>query len=205
MELQDLSSRKFHASPVENPAGQQPGKDLKRVPKETAPIDHPPNEDLHGIGFAEQTSSAAPNLLNEIRGLWFPTPIRIRKWWARHISLVILDTSDGSTGGDPRDYLALERTFLAYIRTATALLSLGVIFTQLFLLKQRDPLIGSIFGAITSCGGIVVVLIGCVRYFRQQKLLICGKTISAGWDLVVVWATMVAITVAIFVILLAQD
>ena len=196
MELHDLSSRRL---PVESPAGEGP------LPKETAPVDNPPSEILQGIGSAEQQLSATPNLVYKTRGLRSPIPVRVRKWWACHISLVILDTSDGSTGGDPRDYLALERTFLAYVRTAAAVISLGVILMQLFLLKERDPLKCSIFAVVTSGGGIAVALIGCIRYFKQQKLLTRGRAISAGWDLVAVWATLVAMIFTIAVMLLAQD
>lgn len=84
-------------------------------------------------------------------------------------------------GVDVRDYLALERTFLGWFRTSAALISLGVVTTQLFVLKDVDPTRGKILGTVMACGGIVVVSLGCVRYFRQQRLLMQGKALSGGW------------------------
>ncbi|KAM0806138.1 hypothetical protein BDR22DRAFT_796780, partial [Usnea florida] len=85
-----------------------------------------------------------------------------------------LNLEHGPPGADPRDYLALERTFLGWVRTSVTLVSFGVVITQLFILKDLDPKKGKVLGVIMSCGGILVVLLGCVRYFRQQKLLTQG-------------------------------
>lgn len=127
-----------------------------------------------------------------------------QKWWARNISLVVEHTSSGSSGGDPRDYLALERTFLSWIRTATALTSFGVVITQLFVFKKVDVRKGSILGASTSAGGILIILIGCLRYFKQQKHLIRGNATSAGWEIMALLIILAAILLVVFVVVLVQ-
>lgn len=127
-----------------------------------------------------------------------------QKWWARNISLVVEHTSSGPRGGDPRDYLALERTFLSWIRTATTLISFGVVITQLFVFKKVDVRKGSILGAFTSAGGILIVLIGCVRYLKQQKHLTHGNTTSAGWEIMALLILLAAILLVVFVVVLVQ-
>lgn len=127
-----------------------------------------------------------------------------QKWWARNISLVVQHTSSGPRGGDPRDYLALERTFLSWIRTATALVSFGVVITQLFVFKKVDVRKGSILGACTSAGAILIVLIGCVRYFKQQKHLTHGNSTSAGWEIVALLIILAAVMLVVLVVVLVQ-
>ncbi len=104
--------------------------------------------------------------------------MRLQYWWTHNIRL---NLEHGASGGDPRDYLALERTFLAWFRTSVSLISFGVVTTQLFILKDVDPKKGKILGAVMYCGGAIVLLLGCVRYFRQQRLLTQGKALSGGW------------------------
>lgn len=127
-----------------------------------------------------------------------------QKWWARNISLVVEHTSSGPRGGDPRDYLALERTFLSWIRTATALVSFGVVITQLFVFKKVDVRKGSVLGGFTSAGGILIVLIGCLRYFKQQKHLTHGNATSAGWEIVALLILLAAILLVVLVVVLVQ-
>ena len=122
---------------------------------------------------------------------------RLQEWWSQNVRL---NLEYGAPGGDPRDYLALERTFLGWVRTSVALISFGVLITQLFVLKDVNPKTGKILGAIMSCGGIVVVLLGCVRYFEQQRLLTLGKALSGGWHHQVLITTLFLILIILFVV-----
>ena len=126
---------------------------------------------------------------------------RLRTWWSYTIRPTLSPDNPGH--GDPRDYLALERTFLGWFRTSLALITLGVVVTQLFVLKDVDPKRGKILGAVMACGGIWVVLLGCVRYFRQQRLLIQGTALAGGWHhwglIVVVSGVLMGLLVGVIV------
>lgn len=224
MELDDLSSRKS-TLPLERPenASEYPvqregktgrtGRTVEPAVGEDVLAENPESrrdEILQDLHSSEPLPSTPPNIITSPRNTHNPILLFIiflspQKWWSRHISLVVAHTSDSPTGGDPRDYLSLERTFLAYIRTASALVSVGVITTQLFVLKKVNPRTGSVLGAIISAGGVAVTLIGCSRYFKQQKYLTHGKAISAGWDIVFLWMLLFAISCSIFIVLLVQN
>ena len=121
---------------------------------------------------------------------------RLKYWWTHNIRL---NLEHGALGGDPRDYLALERTFLGWFRTSVSLISFGVVTTQLFILKDVDPKKGKVLGAVMSCGGATVLLLGCVRYFRQQRLLTQGKALSGGWHHQVLIIVLLVILTSLFV------
>ena len=127
---------------------------------------------------------------------------RLQAWWSHNIRL---NLEHGPPGADPRDYLALERTFLGWFRTSVTLISFGVVITQLFILKDLDPKKGRILGVIMSCGGILIVLLGCVRYFRQQKLLTQGKSLSGGWHHHILLTLLLLILVTLFVFVIVDS
>ncbi|KAE8360816.1 hypothetical protein BDV27DRAFT_148376 [Aspergillus caelatus] len=77
---------------------------------------------------------------------------RLRKWWLTEIRPKV-----AAEDGDPRDFLALERTFLAYVRTANALASFAIVAAQLFILHHDSVVAGKMMGAM--------------RYFKQQRSL----------------------------------
>ena len=129
---------------------------------------------------------------------------KLEAWWSRNISLCVQHNDHGPLGGDPRDYLALERTFLGWMRTATALVSLGVVITQLFILRNLDPTAGKILGALFALGGVCIALVGCIRYFRHQSLLTQGKTLSGGWHVLGLLALLGAILSSLFIIILVE-
>lgn len=130
---------------------------------------------------------------------------KLGRWWSQNISLTLEHNNHGPSGGDPRDYLALERTYLGWFRTSTALVSFGVVNAQLFILRNLDPTKGRIFGATLALGGICISLVGCARYFRQQNLLVQGKTLSGGWHVLIIPTLLGAILLSLFIIILAED
>ncbi len=123
-------------------------------------------------------------------------------WWSHNIRLTIPWPFNN---GDPRDYLALERTYLAYIRTSSAIVSLGVVIIQLFILKNVSRTTGVVLAATLCGGGIIVVLVGCFRFFRQQGSMNRGKALCAGWDMVALWAMLLLVTLALFIVVLIED
>lgn len=123
-------------------------------------------------------------------------------WWSHSVRLTIKYPSGN---GNPRDYLVLERTYLAYIRTSSAIVSLGVVIVQLFILKNVSKTTGVVLGATLSGGGIIVAMVGCFRFFRQQEHMNKGKAICAGLDMLAVWAIMVLISLTLFIVVLVED
>ncbi len=123
---------------------------------------------------------------------------KAKHWWFQNISLVRDHTSDGPTGGDPRDYLALERTYLGWFRTSSVVVTLGVVITQLFVLKDVDRTKGKILGSILAGGGIIE------RYFRQQRLLARGKALTGGLYHVGMLALLSIIILALFLVVLVE-
>jgi len=87
-------------------------------------------------------------------------------------------------GSVARDHLALERTFLAWLRTSLAFASIGIAITQLFRLnsatapqsnKEILSAIGKPLGAMFLAIAILVLLLGTNRYYESQAWLLKGK------------------------------
>ncbi|EPS43768.1 hypothetical protein H072_2241 [Dactylellina haptotyla CBS 200.50] len=92
-------------------------------------------------------------------------------------------------GSVARDHLALERTFLAWLRTSLSFASIGIAVTQLFRLNaaigNSDPAsekgamtlrrMGKPLGATFLGISILVLLIGLNRYYESQNWLLKGK------------------------------
>lgn len=76
--------------------------------------------------------------------------------------------------------------------------------TQLFVFKKLDVRKGSVLGAFTSAGGILIVLIGCLRFFKQQKHLTRGKATAAGWEIMALLIILAALLLVVFVVVLIQ-
>ncbi|RPB12247.1 hypothetical protein P167DRAFT_466993, partial [Morchella conica CCBAS932] len=90
-------------------------------------------------------------------------------------------------GSVARDHLALERTFLAWLRTSLAFASIGIAITQLFRLNASvvtspnpsgyTPLrhMGKPLGATFIGISLLVLMIGVNRYYESQTWLMRGK------------------------------
>ncbi len=65
-----------------------------------------------------------------------------------------------------RTILANERTFLAYVRTGLTLFVAGVTFIHFF-----HPVVIIVLGWIFMPLGVIVLIMGVMRYRRMQKLL----------------------------------
>ncbi|KAI9700845.1 MAG: hypothetical protein M1836_002214 [Candelina mexicana] len=81
---------------------------------------------------------------------------------------------------DPRDHLALERTFLAYLRTSNAIILFAVALAQLYILRDGAFVLGKVMSSITVGVGIFVALLGGAHFMRQQQALVRGKVVSEG-------------------------
>jgi putative membrane protein len=115
----------------------------------------------------------------------------------------------------PTDYLAAERTFLAWLRTGLALMGFGFVVARFGLfLKQiqfvdHAPALPSTgisqwFGTALIVAGIVVTILSCIRHVRMIRDLESGKTDSVRSVTHIVAASafmaLVGIAMAIYLI-----
>lgn len=101
-----------------------------------------------------------------------------------------------------RDHLALERTYLGYLRTSLALSMVGVMIAQLFRL-QTSALPGGGIGyfvlgiplaACFICGSIVVSVLGALRFWKQQTAMVRGKVWAGGWEVLGIMGTGILVS-----------
>ena len=130
----------------------------------------------------------------------------LQAWWSNNIVLSLDHLPrTPSTNSDPRDYLALERTYLAYMRTSVALVSFGIVLLQLSILKNVSRTTGVCLAAACSGAGFLVSLLGCCRYFIQQKTLERGRAKAGGWDMLVIGTLFFALVIAVLVAMMIQS
>lgn len=87
--------------------------------------------------------------------------------------------------------IALERTFLAYIRTSVVLAMQGVLVAQLFRLQRESTAndrlgyyeVGIPLSVSCHAVAIAVAVIGAYRFFKQQHAVALGKIYAGGWEL----------------------
>lgn len=111
--------------------------------------------------------------------------LKLYIFWKHHVSLAVPHVAC-------RDHLALERTFLAYVRTGQAFATLGVLVAQTMRLRQVQPLgVGLDYYDVAiplacTCYGvsILVIIIGLLRFLKLQKAMALGTTYSGGWEVI---------------------
>ncbi|KAJ3827862.1 hypothetical protein EV361DRAFT_795207 [Lentinula raphanica] len=129
-----------------------------------------------------------------------------------------------NSGSVARDHLALERTFLAYVRTSLAIASTGVgkyvtsyassTLVQLFTISSNTSSESIGFASkiqsfarplgSTSVGlGILVLLIGLLRYFTVQTALTEGKFPVSRLMIGGIALSLLAIVTTVFAVLIA--
>ncbi|KAH8813202.1 hypothetical protein F5884DRAFT_328227 [Xylogone sp. PMI_703] len=130
----------------------------------------------------------------------------ITQFWRHHISITVDHVWC-------RDHLALERTFLGYLRTSLALSMMGVTLAQLFRL-QHNPQPNTDFGyyvlgrplsVICQCLAIYVLLVGAYRTWRLQNALVRGKALAGGFEVVIIAVGVFLILLTFFALLVAVD
>ncbi|KAI9047633.1 hypothetical protein LZ554_008344 [Drepanopeziza brunnea f. sp. 'monogermtubi'] len=129
----------------------------------------------------------------------------LHNFWRRQISI---DVEHGAC----RDHLALERTFLGYLRTSLALSMLGVIVAQLYSRLQHTPtpnlrfgffVLGKPLSIICQGSAIYTLLLGAFRIWRIQNAIIRGKAITGGFEIVALAAGFLAILFIFTVLVIA--
>ncbi|KAK1250432.1 hypothetical protein MKX08_010435 [Trichoderma sp. CBMAI-0020] len=121
-------------------------------------------------------------------------------------------------GSVARDHLALERTFLAWLRTSLAFASIGVAVTQLFRLNTdtasanrvdfdhtKLQKMGRPLGATFLGISIVTLLLGCKRYFHAQEWILKGKfPASRGTILIMSFVALALMILSLVVVIVIQ-
>ncbi|KAI0117384.1 hypothetical protein F4814DRAFT_448385 [Daldinia grandis] len=138
-----------------------------------------------------------------------------KKNWLKHYLSGVWSVELENKGSVARDHLALERTFLAWLRTSLSFASIGIAITQLFRLNTSiepdDPHfqtirhIGKPLGATFIGISILVLLLGYRRYYQGQQWVIKGKfPASRGTIIIVSLVACALIVVSLFVVLFTQ-
>ncbi|KAL2161519.1 hypothetical protein VTH06DRAFT_8081 [Thermothelomyces fergusii] len=133
-------------------------------------------------------------------------------WWRsrlRYFKSVELENK----GSVARDHLALERTFLAWLRTSLAFASIGIAITQLFRLntslaedtKQAERLrhLGKPLGTAFLAVSILILLLGYNRYLQGQYWVIHGKFPASRGTVMLVALIAFTVTLASLIVILA--
>ncbi|KAM5357042.1 hypothetical protein ACJZ2D_016672 [Fusarium nematophilum] len=123
-------------------------------------------------------------------------------------------------GSVARDHLAIERTFLAWLRTSLSFASIGIAVTQLFrlntslegggeggidasknmeTLRQMGKPLGTTFLGIS----ILILFLGYKRYFQSQHWVMQGKFPASRGTITIVAFVAFAIMVASLVVVIA--
>ncbi|KAG5912638.1 hypothetical protein E4U53_005235 [Claviceps sorghi] len=142
--------------------------------------------------------------------------------WARRALGNLQSVELENKGSVARDHLALERTFLAWLRTSLAFASIGIAVTQLFRLNTtlsdgpgpgpgpghgHAPnatirRLGRPLGATFLGISILTLLLGARRYFVGQAWVIRGKFPASRGTVVVVAVLALAIMLVSLVVVI---
>ncbi|KAH6884547.1 hypothetical protein B0T10DRAFT_132155 [Thelonectria olida] len=128
---------------------------------------------------------------------------RIAKFWVSHISCEV----DMKTA---RDHLALERTFLGYLRTSMMMSILGTMIAQLFNITHHDAgfgytLIGKPLAMTCFAFSIGTILLGAVRSWRHQDHMKSGRALSGGFEIHLIGIGTFLLVMVFFGFLVAID
>lgn len=121
-------------------------------------------------------------------------------------------------GSVARDHLALERTFLAWLRTSVSFASVGIAVTQLFRLstslnngsdggspsesQEQVRKLGKPLGAAFLCISILILFLGYSRFVRGQRWVMAGKfPASRGTVILVTLLTFAAMIASLAIVL----
>jgi len=183
---------------------QRPGKSTPETPLRTLPggIISGPSQAAVGEPRAPQAPQAPA--AGDKKGSSVSAPTFLGRFGAIELE---------NKGSVARDHLALERTFLAWLRTSLAFASIGVAITQLFRLNVASdstttpPLanMGKFLGATFVGISMVVLALGSHRYYESQGWLLKGKfPASRGSIYTIALIAFLLITASLVIVLIGR-
>ncbi|EEQ33339.1 conserved hypothetical protein [Microsporum canis CBS 113480] len=127
----------------------------------------------------------------------------LKRFWWHHVSVRVPRKQN-------RDHFALERTYLAYMRTSLTFAILGVLIAQLFSLNHavvHNPQfgfhrVGKPLACVCHALAILVALAGAYRFWRQQDALARGKVYAGGRELNFIALISAGIIMVIFILVI---
>ncbi|KAK1241683.1 hypothetical protein MKX07_007506 [Trichoderma sp. CBMAI-0711] len=143
-----------------------------------------------------------------------PSKPKAKASWAKHAFRKFQSLELENKGSVARDHLALERTFLAWLRTSLAFASIGVAVTQLFRLQTNGSVsatefdhtklqkMGRPLGATFLGISIVTLLLGCRRYFHAQEWILQGKFPASRGTIIVMSLVALALMILSLVVVI---
>ncbi|PWY89190.1 hypothetical protein BO70DRAFT_377601 [Aspergillus heteromorphus CBS 117.55] len=208
----DSSQRSTTTTPHPQPAARRPDPDLDAL-ELRAIATHSDDE----AGYSTDSISSGEYRVRPTRTVSRPAPsnqsrgrgegkvgavwARICRLWTRNVVLTVPQKSN-------RDHFALERTFLAYIRTSVMVAMQGVLIAQLFRLQHLtspDAALGySEVGVPLSVGchsvAILIASLGAYRFWKQQTVVALGTVYAGGWELNLIGGLVGVIILTTFVL-----
>ncbi|KAK6344196.1 hypothetical protein TWF696_007837 [Orbilia brochopaga] len=133
-----------------------------------------------------------------------------------------------------RDHLALERTFLGWLRTSGAFAMTGVLLAQIAVIVTTNQQMetesmtsaaatstvhsspsvprllpinetAKALSAVTEVMALVIILTGVFRFYRGQQALIDGMGISGGWSMLGLAVLTVAYLSVVFIMMVLSS
>ncbi|GAB1727625.1 hypothetical protein NU195Hw_g4700t1 [Hortaea werneckii] len=167
------------------------------------------NESDHEREATELRTMAEPHRTRQVT----MTPGKPQQWhagikrlWRHNIRLSV-------PHADCRDHLANERTYLGYLRTSLALSMVGVAISQLYRLQHPPSpnlvygyyVLGKPIACIFHASALGVILVGAVRFFRQQSGMSIGKVHAGGWEVLVICGWVFLLLLAVLAVNIGVD
>jgi putative membrane protein len=103
-----------------------------------------------------------------------------------------------NVGSTARDHLANERTFLAWVRTALAVIGLGVLLGKLV---ETDGLLAEIIGLSMVGFGASMLVYSVIRFERVTTLIGAGRFSPARWGPVILAGLGIAVAAGATILL----
>ena len=105
-----------------------------------------------------------------------------------------------NTGSLARDHLANERTFLAWVRTALAVIGLGVLLGKLV---ETEGILAEVIGLAMVAFGAAMLVYSVLRFERITNLLSANRFIAARLGPLVLAALGLVVALGSVILLLA--